>query len=189
MIKTRDDLRECLKVEKQIYRGLGFKGGWHTLLTQCEVGMIYKYIYYLRKDEYYSNNSSVLNRLVNLYYRRCHNKLGWKLGISIPCNVFDKGLTIYHSQGIIVHQDSRCGMNCKIHGNLCIENNGIDKPGFNTPRVGNDVDFGVGSVVIGGISIADGVKIAAGAVVCNTCNIKGAVLIGIPATELKGSEK
>lgn len=182
MIDTREKLNECLEVEEKLYRTIGYKGRLHGLVTQCEIGKLYRFIEVLRKDEFYSNTGTgVLGKIKSLYYRRLHNKLGVQLGISIPVNTFGKGLLIYHSQGIIVHKDVRCGEFCKLHGMNCIGNSGNDKPGNNVPLLGDDIDIGVGASIIGPVVIADNAKIAAGAVVCKSCQIENAVLIGVPA--------
>lgn len=189
MLKTKEELKECLKIEENLYRSIGYKGKLHSIITQCEVGKLFQLITYLRKDEYYSNDHGiVIYKLLNLYYRRKHNMLGWKLGVNIPCNTFGKGLLIYHSQGIIVHRNSRCGEYCKIHGNVCIGNNGTNREGQNTPVIGDYVDIGVGSSIIGGVVIGNYTKIAAGAVVCNSYETDGEVLAGIPAKPLKKEE-
>lgn len=182
MIDTREKLQDCLETEEHLYREIGYKGRFHGWLTQCEVAKLRTYIKYLRYDEFYSNISGgFLQKMKSLYYRRKHNHLGWQLGISIPCNTFGKGLLVYHSQGIIVHRDARCGEFCKIHGNLCIGNNGMETEERNTPHIGSFVDFGVGSAVVGKVVLADRIKIGAGAVVCKDCEIEGAILTGIPA--------
>ena len=186
MLKTKEELKECLKIEENLYRSIGYKGKLHSFITQCEVGKLFQFITYLRKDEYYSNISgNIITKLQNLYYRRKHNLLGWKLGVSIPCNTFGKGLLIYHSRGIIVHRDARCGEYCKIHGNVCIGNNGTDREGQDTPVIGDHVDIGVGSSIIGGVVLGNYTKIAAGAVVCNSYENDGEVLAGIPAKPLR----
>lgn len=186
MFKTKKELKECLKIEENLYRSIGYKGKLHSFITQCEVGKLFQFIIYLRKDEYYSNISgNAITKIKNLYYRRKHNQLGWKLGVSIPCNTFGKGLLIYHSQGIIVHRNARCGDYCKIHGNVCIGNNGADMKEQNTPVIGDYVDIGVGSSIIGGIFLGNYTKIAAGAVVCNSYENDGEILVGIPAKPLK----
>ena len=127
MIDTKQKLIECLEIEKKLYREIGYKGKAHAFFTQCEVGKIYEYIKCLRHDEFYSNikKASAWIKIKKAYYRRKHNILGIKLGISIPINTFGKGLLIYHSQGIIVHRDSRNGDFCKLHGFNCIGNNGV----------------------------------------------------------------
>lgn len=189
MIDSKEKLVECLNIEEKLYKEIGYKGRLHTFITQCEVGKIFQYITYLRKDELYSNSKrTIINNALNLYYRRKHNRLGWLLGISIPCNTFGKGLLIYHSQGIIVHKDAKCGEYCRIHGNVCIGNSGAEKYLRNTPRIGNNVDIRIGSAIIGGVNLADQIKVAAGAVVCKSCEVPGTVLAGVPAKELKRVE-
>lgn len=53
------------------------------------------------------------------------------------------------------------------------------------PHIGNNVDIGVGAKILGGIEIADDIKIGAGAVVVSSFTTKGATLVGIPAREVK----
>lgn len=183
MIDTKAKLNEYLKVEEGLYRAIGYKGKFHSIITQCEVGKIFLFIKVLRKDEFYSNTSGgMIRKIASLYYRRRHNIIGQQLGISIPINTFEKGLLIYHSQGIIVHKDVRCGEYCKLHGLNCIGNNGNEKAGNNVPVIGSNVNIGVGASVIGAVFIASNTIIAAHALVCKSCLDEGGVLIGIPAT-------
>lgn len=183
MLGDKKKIKEVLKEEIQQYEGIGYKGLIHSFLTKCEVGRIVRFQIALRKDEYYSNKKkSPMDLVGKIYWRRRHNILGGKLGISIPINTFDKGLIIYHSQAIVVHRDARIGMYCKLHGMNCIGNNGSDGK---TPIIGNCVDIGIGASVIGDVEICDNVRIAAGAVVCKSCSNKGTVLAGIPARELE----
>ena len=183
MIDSVEKLNECLQLEKKMCIDNGYKGKLHSWITSCEIGKIAQYLEVLRKDEYYTNikSKSIFNKLKNIYYRRKHNKLGWKLGISIPVNTFGKGLMIYHSQGIIVHKDVRCGCFCKLHGLTCIGNKGVEEEGSTTPVLGDRIDIGVGAEIIGPIILADDIKIAAGAVVCRSCGSKGVILAGVPA--------
>lgn len=181
MIKAKDQLKKTLEYEEKIYRSLGYKGVMHALLSSCEVGYIFRYIKALRYDEYCTNNGSLFCKLVHPYWRRKHNRLGIKLGISIPVNTFDWGLKIYHSQGIIVHKDARIGKNCSLHGMNCIGNNGKETGEKNTPIIGDSCDIGVGASIIGNIKLGNNIKVAAGAVVCKTCEEDTIVLIGIPA--------
>ena len=51
--------------------------------------------------------------------------------------------------------------------------------------IGNRVDIGVGAKIIGGITIADDVKIGAGAVVTKSCSEIGATLVGVPARKIR----
>lgn len=164
MIDSKEKLPECLKIEEQLYQSIGYKGKIHSLITQCEVGKIHRFMVILRKDEYYTNtkNKSLLNKVCAIYYRRKHNVLGERLGVSIPVNTFGKGLLIYHPQGIIVHRDSRCGEYCKLHGLNCIGNNGVGGGENNSPRIGNYLDLGIGAMVIGNVGLPNHTTIAGG---------------------------
>lgn len=188
MIDSKKELKECLEIEEQLYREIGYKGKLHSLITCCEVGKLFQFITALRMDEYYSNcfDKSIVNRVKSIYFRRKHNKLGIKLGISIPINTFGKGLLIYHSQSIIVHRNSRCGEFCKLHGMNCIGNSGGRKTSSQKPpQVGNYLDLGVGGSIIGDIEIADYTTVAANAVVCKSVFENNQVLAGVPAKTIK----
>ena len=185
MIKTKTELMECLKYERMLYKSIGYKGKFHAHVTNCEVGYLYRFIEALRYDEFYAQKSGILSKILGIYWRRRHNSLGIKLGISIPVNTFGKGLLIFHSQGIIVHREARIGQNCRLHGMNCIGNNGKEIEGkVGAPMIGDDLDLGVGASIIGDIKIADNVTVAAGAVVCKPCT-HGTILRGIPAVGIK----
>lgn len=187
MIDDKNKLVACMKLEEKLYREIGYKGKIHAIITQCEVGKIMNFMKVLRKDEFYTNTScsSVIRKVIALYYRRKHNILGMKLGMSIPVNTFGKGLLIYHPQGIIVHKEARCGEFCKLHGCNCVGNSGKEKEFRNTPILGKNIDLGVGAKIIGGIEVADGVVVAANAVVCKSISSCNSVVAGIPAKILK----
>lgn len=138
--------------------------------------LTYKYVYYLRREE----NSRT--KIIRLWYRRKKNKLGEKIGFTIPAGVFGKGLHIWHIGNIVVNTNARVGDNCILHGDNCIGNNGISGE---CPVIGNNVDVGVGAKIIGNVKIADGVKIGAGAIVIKDCLRENATLVGVPAKEVK----
>lgn len=90
------------------------------------------------------------------------SKRALKLGFTIPINVFDKGLSIAHCGTIVVNDHSKVGQNCRIQE--CV-NLGATGGNSLSPIVGNNVFIGTGAKLIGGITVADGVSIAANAVV------------------------
>lgn len=143
-----------------------------------------KYLLFLRKQEYYLNTAkgNKLKSLLGLLYERKKHKLGIKLGFNIPPNSFEKGLTIYHTGCLAVNTTARIGENCKLHGNNCIGNNGIEDK---SPTIGNNVDIGFGAVVIGDIIIADNIKIGANAVVNKSFTEPGITIAGVPAKRVK----
>lgn len=181
MIKTKKDLK------KFIYEDNGYlndirdkKGRFFMKLVHDEEYMICKYLKYLRKQEYYINISggNKMKSVMALYYERKKHNLGNKLGFYIGPNCFDSGLTIYHHGSIIVNPDAKIGKNCKLHGNNCIGNKGNSSE---TPIIGDDVDIGFGAVIIGDVSLANGVTVGANAVVTKSVNKEKSVLVGVPA--------
>ena len=139
-----------------------------------------KYLQFLRKQEYYINTAkgNKVKGLLGLYFEGKKNRLGMRLGIEIGPNCFGKGLQIYHVGSIIVNSAVKAGENVKLHGANCIGNNGKSNA---VPKLGNNVDVGYGAVVIGGIEIADNVKIGANAVVLDSILEEGCTVVGIPA--------
>lgn len=181
MITTKEQLKYTLNYEQKFYRTLGYKGKLHAIISSCEIGYIYRFVEALRYDEYYTNSKKIFGKILGFYWKWKHNYLGVKMGIAIPVNTFDKGLKIYHSQGIIVHRDARIGKDCSLHGMNCIGNNGSENNKINTPVIGNLCDIGVGASIIGNVKIGDNIKIAAGAVVCKSFEKNDMVLKGVPA--------
>ena len=115
-----------------------------------------------------------------LLCQRRKNAEGVKLGISICHNTIAKGLRIYHYGTIIVNPHANVGENCKLHGDNCIGNKG-ESSRFEAPSIGNNVDIGIGAKILGGIELADNIKIGANAVVVKSELVKGKTLVGIPA--------
>lgn len=187
MLTTKEQLRACLKLEQEFYvphdRGRKVK---NILMNSREVG-VWNYIKALRKWEYHFNNrnKNVWHGLMNLKYTRRTNRLGYKLGIELDKGVFEEGLKIYHTQGIVVNGDAKIGKNCMLHGANVIGNKG---KGLEAPVIGNNVRVGAGAKILGDVYIADDVQIGAGAVVLESCYEKGALLVGVPA-KIKTAEK
>ena len=187
---NKEELRDIIRYEKERYIDL-VGGKKQFILRRIKSHPDYyawKYLVQLRKCAYYYDlrKKNVFFGLIYIWKSKKKNRLGRKLGIEIGENCADKGLMIFHTQGIVVNGNSRLGKNCKLHGNNCIGNNGFDRA---APIIGNDVDIGVGAKIIGAITIADGVKIGAGAVVVHSCLEKGATLVGVPARIVKRSDQ
>ena len=141
-------------------------------ITHEDNYLIWKYLYFLRREE------AAANKLTAYYWRRRKNDLGAKLGIIIYAGTCGKGLRIWHYGSTIISGDAKLGENCVFHGQACIGNDGT---GTAAPVIGSNVDIGVGAKIIGGITIADNVKIGAGAVVTKSCLEQGRTLVGVPA--------
>ncbi|WP_417940017.1 serine O-acetyltransferase [Flavobacterium sp. RS13.1] len=172
---------EYIQKDKEQYPFLFSKKEWlKKLLFREHEYIIWKYIKLLRKEEYYHAKG---NMLFSAYYRRRKNLLGERLGFTIPKNVFGEGLLIWHYGNVVVNAMVKVGKNCILHGNNCIGNNG--KEDNKNPVIGNNVDVGVGAIIIGDITIADNVIIAAGAVVTKSILESHVVVAGVPAKIVK----
>lgn len=133
---------------------------------------IRKYLRLLRLEE--TSNTS----LGKYFYKARKNRLGSRLGFIISAGCFGEGLRIEHYGSIIVNPKARIGKNCIIHGNCCIGSKG----GYpdESPIIGDNVDIGQFAQVLGGIRIADGVRIGAGAVVVEDILQPGVTVVGVP---------
>lgn len=127
---------------------------------------VWKYQIRLRKTEWYWYSGKCLRNPFNavrfLISKCLLSRRALKLGFTIPINVFDKGLSIAHYGTIVVNDHSKVGQNCRIQE--CV-NLGATGGNSLSPIVGNNVFIGTGAKLIGGITVADGVSIAANAVV------------------------
>lgn len=164
VIQTKTDLQRFLSLEKTAYLYGDRRDTFIAYLTNDSRVQIWRYQKRLRICEYRYNNrhKTPLHFLAFLLARRKKNHLGSRLGIEISENVFDEGLRIYHYGNIVVNGDSHIGKNCVLHGANCIGNAATD---FTAPQLGDNIDIGVGASVIGNVTIADGTRIGAGAVV------------------------
>ncbi len=162
-------MNPVLAYEKPFY----FRSKFHyitSLITHEDNYLIWKFLCYLRREE------AARNKLTAYYWRRRKNDLGAKLGILIYAGCCGRGLRIWHYGNIMI--SATVGENCTLHGQACIGNDGISPK---APVLGNNVDVGIGAKIIGDVTIADDVKIGAGAVVTKSCYEKGATLVGVPA--------
>lgn len=166
-----------------VYRSILSKSYWIDYILQSEQYYIKSYLISLRKEEYYTKIRP--NKLLKYYFQRKRNILGVKLGFFIHPNNFAKGLKIYHYGSIIVHPDARIGENCTIHGNCCIGSKGTYPD--TAPIIGDNVDIGQGAQILGGITIANGVKIGAGSIVTKSILEENVTVVGIPAKILNNS--
>ena len=103
--------------------------------------------------------------------------------LDIGINSCGDGLKIWHTAGgVVINPHARIGTNLPLHGCNCIGNNGLTSA---VPKLGNHVDIGYGAVIIGGIEIADDVKIGANAVVNKSVLVPGCTVAGVPAKIVK----
>lgn len=149
---------------------------------------VWKYQIRLRKTEWYWYSGKCLRNPFNavkfLISRHLLAKRAIRLGFSILINVFDKGLSIAHYGTIVVNAHSKVGRNCRIQE--CV-NLGATGGNSLSPMVGNNVFIGTGAKLIGGITVADGVSIAANAVVVKDILEPNTTWGGVPAKKLSNN--
>jgi serine O-acetyltransferase len=101
-------------------------------------------------------------------------------GCIIGCNAeFDEGFVLLHPMGVVINGAVKGGRNIVIESSVVI---GVASYGLpvKAPVIGNNVYFGSGAKVLGGIRIGSNVKIGANAVVINNVP-DGATVVGVPA--------
>lgn len=170
-------LKKYLNADRMEYFSFLSKEYILDYILRSEQYWLRAYVQALRKEEFYTFHKR--SKLLCYYYQRRKNILGRKLGIFINAGNFDSGLKIYHYGSIIVHPKARVGKNCTLHGNCCIGSKGIFPD--ESPIIGNNVDIGQGAQVLGDITIADGVKIGAGAIVTKSVLKPNVTVVGVPA--------
>ncbi|PRD56491.1 serine O-acetyltransferase [Sphingobacterium gobiense] len=166
-----------IRQDGMAYYPLLSKNNLVDVLLRGEQYWLRRYLKYLRSEEYYTLIKP--KKLLKYYYQRRKNILGSRLGFFIHAGNFGTGLKIYHYGSVIVHPKAKIGKNCTIHGNCCIGSKGgfPDTP----PQIGDNVDIGQGAQILGDITVADGVKIGAGAIVTKSIKEAYVTVVGIPA--------
>ena len=162
-------LKETLREERKIYLG---ESKWIPLPFR-EKDILFTIVYLLRKSEYHDTKK---NKIRFYFFRLLYNYIAFKYSIHIPLHVCGKGLSLAHLGPIVIHEKCRIGENARIHVGVNIGANG-GRP----PQLGNCVYIGPGAKIFGDITIANGCKIGANAVVNKTCEMENALLVGIPA--------
>ena len=177
MIYTKEDLKAYLSADAKANSRTSVKAKFFG-------DEIWKYIVALRKTEYYTNQTGLYGKVMlplRIFYKFKLHNLGLKLGYSIPINAIEKGFAIVHYGTIVIANGARIGENCRIHEGVTIgATNGSRKAAV----IGNNVFLATGAKIIGDISIADDVAIAANAVVTKSITEKGTTWGGIPARKI-----
>lgn len=146
---------------------------------------IFRWIKELRITEYYAakrdTKGGLLNRALCIHHGRKMAKYGNALGYFISPGVLGKNVVIFHRGSVIINHRSVIGDGCKLHGDNCIGNNGSTE---DCPVLGKNVDVGIGAKIIGGVTIANDIKIGANAVVTKSFLEPGITIAGVPAKKI-----
>jgi serine O-acetyltransferase len=115
----------------------------------------------------------------SLIYKILNKWVEWSCGISLPYTVkVGRRVRIWHHGGMILHA-REIGDDCHIRQNTTF---GVARTDDNTalPTIGNRVDIGCNSCILGDIQLGDDSVIGAGAVVLQDVPA-GCVAVGVPA--------
>lgn len=181
MITTKKELKYYLSQDAIASR----RGKKSSKLFGDEV---WKFQVVLRKTEYYYNSYHASKKylfLPYIWYRFLFHNLSFKLGFSIPINVFGPGLSIAHHGTIVVNSSATVGKNCRLQEGVNIGSTNGCK---GAPQIGDNVFIGTGAKIIGDISIADDVAIGANAVVVKSITEKGGTYGGVPAKKISEND-
>lgn len=143
---------------------------------------IYQYQYLLRTIEYYINcKKNWYHKPVYYFYKYLFKKWSLKLGFSISPNCFDSGLCIGHYGYIVINGRVKIGKNCSINPGVVLGENHFDG---SVPTLGDDIYIAPGVKIIGNVSIANGVTLAANTVVTKDILEPYTTWGGIPAKKI-----
>ena len=125
----------------------------------------------------YLRQVPVLPRLVSHFNR-------WITGIEIhPGARLGRRLTIDHGMGIVIGETAEVGDDVLLYQGVTLGNARFQR-GKRHPTVGNNVVIGAGAKVLGPITVGDGARVAAGAVVVNDVP-PNTTAAGVPAKAIR----
>ena len=191
MIKSKSELKKTIYLEKSIYQQYMFQTCVRRIcacIKREPAWLILKWQILSRTVDYYNyrlkHSPSIIEKVKYLYFIRKRNIWGARLGLEIGTENIAPGLLVYHfAGGCVVNGGSVIGKNCHLHGNNCIGNAGPHD--LRCPIIGDNVMVGVGAKIIGNVKIANGIKIAAGAVVVHSFDEPNITIAGVPAIKVK----
>jgi putative colanic acid biosynthesis acetyltransferase WcaB len=114
----------------------------------------------------------------------------WVLGIELRWKTaIGPHTRLEHGQALVIHDHTVIGAHCTLRHSTTIGNKGVRTGGpDDAPRIGNHVDIGANSVIIGSITIGDHVIVGAGSVVTRDVP-SGSVVAGNPARILRHGDR
>lgn len=146
-----------------------------------------KYIAVLFRLAQYIKRNSILYVLFIWYLLFYRVIVEWFLCVELSWNTqVDSGFQIYHGSGLVIHPKSQIGKNCKIRQctTIGVKQDAEGNYSDNAPIIGDNVDIGCNSVLIGPLKIGRNVIIGAGSVVVRDLP-EGSVAVGNPARIIK----
>lgn len=121
----------------------------------------------------------------SLIYRTMYRYVRNIYGIDLPYTVkLGRKVIIEHQSCIIIHGHCVIGDECILRQGVTLGNRYLDRP-LEAPVLGNRVNVGAGTKILGNVKIGNNVNIGANAVVLKDI-LDGQTAVGIPAKVIKG---
>lgn len=139
------------------------------------------FIYYKVKIPVVRTILLMIYKLLNLFFV----KIAFNTELPAECKI-GKNLIIYHPYGIVVNKKTIMGDNVILRHQTTIGNKGNGTGGV--PHIGNNVNIGSGSALIGGIKVGDNAIIGAHSVV-NKDVYDDTTVVGVPAKVVKKNRR
>lgn len=159
---TRPNLRELLEMirtEYRFYRKDWSKPGFRAIAT-------YRFGVWTLGFPRRTFGERFVGKVLDRTYLAVHRYVRNHHGIELSRKTrVGKELKLAHQGGIVIHQNAVIGDRCLIHQNVTIGNAGRGVPRDQGLVIGNDVELGVGAVVLGRVKVGDGARIGANVVV------------------------
>ena len=185
MIKTRKDLKDYIKMDLAPF---SFKKNWKlkiwAFITKDINYYRIRYCVHLRKLEY----AIIKKRPVSKWFHKLRkNKIGQKFGWEIPSFVCGPGLHLWHAN-VVINDDAKIGANALFHGNNCIGRKGEGEINNLSPEIGDNLNLGFGSVIIGPVKLKDNIIIGANTTVVKSFEESDLTIVGSPARIVKNEK-
>lgn len=175
-IKTKRILKEVLSYEMKMYN---VKKHFNNPFT--EKAVLWKHNKLLRKTEYYINTRK---KLRSVLYKMKLYRLQNKYAIHIPPNTFERGLKLMHVGPVLINGNSCCGKDITMHINTGLVGQGRNS---GSPTLCDGVVVGIGSVVLGDVTIAENIAIGANSVVNKSFDEPNIAIAGAPAKKISNN--
>lgn len=139
------------------------------------------FLFFFKISNFFTKNK--FRKIIGFPVRKLYMiTVQWFMGIDISdTTVFGKGFKVFHGQGLIIHSDTKIGNNVTVRHNTTI---GVARDDGKCPIIGNNVNIGANSVIIGEIEIGDNVIVAAGSIVIKSIP-PNKIVAGNPAKIIK----
>ncbi|SHO59415.1 serine O-acetyltransferase [Algoriphagus zhangzhouensis] len=167
-------------IKSDLFRVTG-QCGFFSFLKCLYSSPGFKFLFYFRLSQRYSRITP-FGFFSYLFYKHCSIKYGFQIPLSVSLG---KGLAFPHFGNIVINSKVSIGDNCNILHGVTLGNVKYGK-NVGSPRIGNNVFIGPGSVIIGGINVGNNTLIVANSFV-NVNVPDNCIAIGNPCKIISSS--